>query len=56
MRIWIGCAFLPDGSFEGHFKDATDTKKFQWEVYPKANVDSPARYGSQNGWLEYLSA
>ena len=49
---WV--RFLPDGTFEGHFKDATDTKKFQWEVYPKQNVialrDTVAKTG---GWNIY---
>lgn len=49
---WV--RFLPDGTFEGHFKDAADTKKFQWEVYPKQNVialrDTVAKTG---GWNIY---
>jgi hypothetical protein len=49
---WV--RFLPDGSFEGHFKDATNTQKFQWEVYPKQNVialrDTVAKTG---GWNIY---
>jgi hypothetical protein len=49
---WV--RFLPDGTFEGHFKDATDTKKFQWELYPKQNVialrDTVAKTG---GWNIY---
>lgn len=49
---WV--RFLPNGVFEGHFKDATDTKKFQWEMYPKQNVialrDTVAKTG---GWNIY---
>ena len=49
---WV--RFLPDGTFEGHFKDATDTKKFQWELYAKQNVialrDTVAKTG---GWNIY---
>lgn len=49
---WV--RFLPNGVFEGHFKDATDTKKFQWEMYAKQNVialrDTVAKTG---GWNIY---
>lgn len=49
---WV--RFLPNGVFEGHFKDATDTKKFQWEMYSKQNVialrDTVAKTG---GWNIY---
>jgi hypothetical protein len=49
---WV--RFLPNGVFEGHFKDAADTKKFQWELYTKQNVialrDTVAKTG---GWNIY---
>jgi hypothetical protein len=49
---WV--RFLPDGSFEGHFKGSTDTKKFQWEAYTKQNVialrDTSTKTG---GWNIY---
>jgi hypothetical protein len=52
---WV--RFLPNGTFEGHFKDSTDTKKFQWEVYEKQNVialrDSVTKTG---GWNVYPTA
>jgi|GEM_PF-606380 len=49
---WV--RFAPNGVFEGHFKDATNTKKFQWEAYTKQNVialrDTVAKTG---GWNIY---
>jgi hypothetical protein len=49
---WV--RFAPNGTFEGHFKDSTNTKKFQWELYPKQNVialrDTVAKTG---GWNIY---
>ena len=49
---WV--RFLPDGTFEGHFKDSTNTKKFQWQVYAQQNVlamrDSATKTG---GWNVY---
>ncbi|MDF7818447.1 hypothetical protein P1X15_12605 [Runella sp. MFBS21] len=49
---WV--RFDPNGAFEGHFKGASETKMFQWEVYPKQNVialrDTVAKTG---GWNIY---
>lgn len=49
---WV--RFLPDGTFEGHFKGATENKHFQWEKYQKQNVialrDTVAKTG---GWNIY---
>jgi hypothetical protein len=49
---WV--RFTPNGAFEGHFKDSTNTKKFQWESYAKQNVialrDTVAKTG---GWNIY---
>ena len=33
---WV--SFKPNSTFEGHFKDSTHVKIFQWEAYPKTNV------------------
>ena len=49
---WV--RFVPNGTFEGHFRDSTNTKKFQWEAYAKQNVvalrDTVAKTG---GWNIY---
>lgn len=49
---WV--RFTPNGAFEGHFKDSTNTKKFQWQSYVKQNVialrDTVAKTG---GWNIY---
>ncbi|GAB2786328.1 hypothetical protein GCM10027275_33490 [Rhabdobacter roseus] len=49
---WV--QFGPDGSFEGHFKGAESTQRFQWEAYPVQNVialrDSVTKTG---GWNIY---
>ena len=49
---WV--RFDPSGAFEGHFKGVSETKMFQWEVYPKQNVialrDTVAKTG---GWNIY---
>jgi hypothetical protein len=53
---WV--RFLPDGTFEGHFKDAASTQKFQWEAFDKRKLialrDTVAKTGGWNIYTRYV--